>query len=263
MPFIRPAVLSLLLLPSATLASTLDIVFDSPAETSESQLQLLSEAEQFWETVLPGYQPGIEIENVTISVGAFDIDGESGRLAQAGPIDLVDQGGFILPTGGFVDFDLADLEQVETEGTLFGILLHEVAHVLGFGTLWEANDLYAIGSGEYTGANAVEAYRAEFDPTASFVPAELDGEEGTRDAHWDETWAGGENELMTGFIDPPLFLSETTVASFIDLGYVAQTLPVSPTPVPLPAGIWMGLSAVGLLGLMRGRRRSAEATTLS
>lgn len=240
------------LVPFPALASAVDIRFETLQPATDSQALLLSEAEAFWENTLPGYQPGIDIDQVTISVGAFDIDGPSGRLAQAGPRDLVEASGFTLPTAGVVDFDSADLDRLEAEGSLFGLLLHEVAHVLGFGTLWTENDVYVDGSGQYTGRNALSAYQAEFDPLATFVPAELDGAQGTRDAHWDENWAGGPQELMTGFLDSPLFLSETTIASFRDLGYETRA---SVVPVPLPAGLGLTLSALGMLGLVGMHRR--------
>ncbi|MDW3223209.1 MAG: leishmanolysin-related zinc metalloendopeptidase [Paracoccaceae bacterium] len=242
----------LLLLPHAALSSTLNLSFATPAGTSKTQLQLLAEAERFWETLLPGYQPGITINDVVINVYAFDIDGEDGFVAFGRPNGLVKQSGYTLPTRGSVDFDTADLNRLEASGTLFEVLLHEVAHVLGFGTLWEANGVYEIGSGQYTGTNAVNAYRAEFDPVAEFVPAELDGAPGTRDAHWDETWAGGPNELMTGYVEPPLFLSETTIASFRDLGYETRAVV---TAIPLPSGIWLTIGGFGLLMVPRLTKR--------
>lgn len=245
-------VCALVLAPLSARASLLDIVFQSPQAPTPSQQVLLDNAEVFWETALGGYQPGIDIPNVMIDVGAFDADGEFGLLAVAGPTATVDAAGFVLPTRGFVDFDISDLARLETEGTLFGVLLHEVAHALGFGTLWEENGLYVAGSGAYTGAEGVSAYRQEFDSAATSVPVELDGTRGTIDAHWDETWAGGEGALMTGFIDTPLFLTETTLGSFRDLGYSGQA---TAAVVPLPAGLVLGLSGLAALGGLSRRRQ--------
>lgn len=242
----------LLLLPHTALASTLNLSFVSPSGTSKKLLPLLTEAELFWERLLPGYQPGIMVDRIVIGVYSFHIDGDGGFVALARPSGFVTQGGYTLPTRGSVDFDAADIDRLEASGILFEVLLHEIAHVLGFGTLWEANGVYEIGSGQYTGANAVDAYRAEFDPTASFVPVELDGRRGTRDAHWDETWAGGRNELMTGFVEPPLFLSETTIASFRDLGYETSA---KITVIPLPSGMLLALGAFGLLAVLRKPKR--------
>lgn len=260
MNIIRSAATTLVLLtPLQAPASTVDILFESTLEASDSQRLLLSEAEQFWENTLVGYQPGIEIDQVTIDIGAFDIDGERGSLAQGGPGTVVRQSGYVLPTSGFIEFDTADLDRLEAGGSLLGLFLHEVGHVLGFGTLWTENNLYVDDSGQYKAANGLAAYREEFDPTAPFVPVEMDGGPGTRNAHWDETWAGGENELMTGFIDLPLFLSDTTAASFRDLGYVTQTASEPPpvAVIPLPAPFWLGLGALSALGLLGRRRRRA------
>lgn len=241
-----------LLMPASAFASPVDILFQTALAPTETQQQLLRDAEAFWESTLTGYQPGISIENVTINIDAYDADGAGGLLAIARPTRTVTRSGFKLPTTGVVDFDINDLDRLEKDGRLFGLLLHEVAHVLGFGTLWMENGLYTDGTGQYTGTHAIRAYQQEFDPFAVSIPVELDGAEVTRDAHWDETWAGGPNELMTGYYDLPLFLSETTVASFRDLGYTTRP-PLA--VIPLPAGIWLGLGALGMLGAVRASRK--------
>ena len=116
-------------------ASTFDIVFEPVAAPSESQAALLSVAEGFWESVVLGYSDGADIGPLTISVGAFEIDGVDGTLAEADPTEVVEGGGLVRPTAGFVDFDLADLGPLEAQGELLDTLVHEVAHVMGFGSL--------------------------------------------------------------------------------------------------------------------------------
>ncbi len=241
------------ILAGGVAASTFDIVFDVPDAATDQQRQLLAASEFFWESVITGYQDGIEIEAVDISVNAFDIDGPGGFLAFGGPEDLVEQGGFVLPTSGFMEFDISDLADLENAGSLFDTLNHEVAHVLGFGTLWEANGLYEPGSGEYTGANGLAQYQAEFDADALFIPVELDFGDGTAEAHWDEEWAGGSSALLTGIADPPEMLTRTTLASLNDLGYTTVGFE-QPAPIPLPAAFWLLLAGLGPLIALRGRR---------
>ena len=240
------------LLAGGASASPFDIVFEPAQTPSESQAALLSAAEGYWESLILGYSGGASVEALTIEVGAYDDDGVDGTLADANWTEVVESGGFVLPAAGYIDFDVADLGPLEESGELLDTLVHEVAHVMGFGTLWVENGVYAAGSGAYTGRNALATYRAEFDPRATFVPVELDGGPGTQDVHWAEDWAGGPGELMTGFADPDEFLSDTTIASFRDLGYETVALP-APAPIPLPAGLWLGLGALGLLGAARRR----------
>lgn len=228
----------------AASAARFDIVYAPPEGTSASQLALLDEAERFWESLVIGYQFAVPFESLTIEIGAFE-EGPGGVLAEANTLRVDASGPFILPYQSYIDFDIADLPALEASGSALGVLLHETAHAMGFGTLWQLNRVYQDGSGAYEGAAGIAAYRREFDPLAEIVPVELDGGPGTADAHWDETWAGGRNALMTGFFDEPVFLSETTLRSFRDLGYVT---------VPVPASMWLGLGAFGLLGWVARRR---------
>jgi hypothetical protein len=135
--------------------------------------------------------------------------------------------------------------------------------VIGFGTLWTLNGLYVDGSGQYTGANALATYRTEFNqPAATFVPVELGGGSGTANGHWNEVDGGGgntgivdslnrdmKNELMTGWLNSPTFVSLTTINSFKDLGYV-----VSAVPEPGVMAMWLlGLPVVWRLSARRRR----------
>ncbi len=127
----------------------------------------------------------------------------------------------------------------------------EMAHVIGFGTLWAANGVYQYGSGQYTGQNALEAYRVESgNADASYVPIELDGGNGTANSHWDESI--GRSELMTGWFDSNTYISQTTIASFADIGYALRGVYEDVAPVPVPA---TGLLLIGGLGTLLGMRR--------
>ena len=80
---------------------------------------------------------GGTIEDVIIYVRLEALDGVEGTLAQAGPcwIRTIELSG--LPTLGDMVFDVADLASLETGGDLRSLVVHEIAHVLGFGSLWQ------------------------------------------------------------------------------------------------------------------------------
>jgi hypothetical protein len=113
---------------------------------------------------------------------------------------------------------------METQGTLRDVILHEMGHVLGLGTRWQAHGLLTGAGGAdpfFTGAQA----RAAFDQVGGTtytlggkVPVENTGGSGTRDGHWRESVF--DDELMTGFITGAVRpLSIVTSASYIDMGY--------------------------------------------
>lgn len=223
-----------------------------------SQQSLIYDAEAYWESVIVEYQSGITITSLDITMALTEIDGEYGTLGTGGPTGGLWEGGFLVATDGAITFDSADIDRLTTE-QLYSVILHEMAHVIGFGTLWTQNGVYVEGSGQYTGAAALAAYQAEFDPSATYVPVELGGSEGTANGHWDEddngisdtgiTDLSGNDmryELMTGWLNTPVFVSDTTLASFEDIGYVLAQ-------VPVPSSIFLLLS--GLLGFAFHRRQ--------
>ena len=120
---------------------------------------------------------------------------------------------------------IADVASIEGDGTYPEVILHEMAHVLGFGSLWGPLDLKLIvGSGTtdpfFIGRGALDAFPriGGWSYPGNPVPAENTGGAGTANSHWRETVLG--TELMTGFITlPGNPMSVLTVASMGDLGY--------------------------------------------
>lgn len=161
------------------------------------------------------------IDDVKIEAEITDIDGIGGVLGQAGPTAVRSPADNWLTSEGVMEFDVADADDYLSQDLFDDIVLHEMMHVLGFGTLW---DLLGVTTGsvqggdmEFVGANAMLAYATEFGGTGG-VPIETDGGSGTAGGHWDEdTFA---DEIMTGYIGGvPTYVSSMTVASFEDLGY--------------------------------------------
>lgn len=213
---------------------------------SETQQSVFTQAENYWEKVISGYQAGIEIESLAITADSFFIDDAYGTLGWAGPTAMERQGGFVFATAGAMTFDSVDVARLYNDGRLLDVVIHEMAHVIGFGTLWKLNDLYIDGSYQYTGAAALAAYQAAYDASATWVPVENDGGPGMEGAHWEEDIFG--NELMTGWLDLTNPVGSVTLGSFVDIGYALAS-------VPVPSAFL--LLGVGLLGLTGRKRRKA------
>lgn len=166
-------------------------------------------------------QPAMDavIDDIMIYVEFVEIDGRGKILGQAGPCYV--RSGSQLPVLGHLKLDAADLAVMETAGTLDDVVLHEIGHVLGIGTLWDMRKLLTGAGGTdpvFHGEHALGAYLEMGVSGAAGVPVENTGGEGTRDGHWRESVFG--SELMTGYIGSrPNPLSALTVASLTDLGY--------------------------------------------
>jgi hypothetical protein len=112
---------------------------------------------------------------------------------------------------------------LEQSGRLGDVILHELGHVLGIGTVW---DLTGTIDGEgtadpfFNGNDARQSFllAGGTSPAGYGVPVENTGGAGTRDSHWRESVLGA--ELMTGWISGSSNpLSAITIASLGDLGY--------------------------------------------
>jgi hypothetical protein len=190
-----------------------------------AQQQIVQQAAARWEQLIVGDLPpvtynGQVIDDIRIDVSAVRIDGVNGTLGQSAPTG--ERAASHLPYLGFIQLDTADVAAMQTDGSLLGVLEHEMGHVLGFGTIWTDRGLLAgsgTGSPRFTGHWATVEYNALFGTSASGVPVESTGGSGTALSHWSESVFG--TELMTGWyntgqVNP---LSRITLASMADLGY--------------------------------------------
>ena len=138
------------------------IVHADSSALSEGQLEAFAKAEEFWEKAIQGNlgwstlkKPDLErclsladidyevpgdrvVDDLLIYADVREIDGLGGIFAGAGPCQIRQEGA--LPVVGVMYFDIADMDEMEKqeEGRhLDGTILHEMAHVMGFGSLWE------------------------------------------------------------------------------------------------------------------------------
>ena len=165
------------------------------------------------------------IDDLLIVAEISPIDGVGNILGQAGPCYIRSVGK--LPFLGHMQFDSADIAQLEAAGRLDSVILHEMMHVIGFGTVW-TNLALLTGSGTadpfFTGTGANSAFLSFNDGNTyvgSPVPVENTGGTGTVNSHWRETVF--KSELMTGWLSGSSQpFSRTTAASLADLGYTVD-----------------------------------------
>jgi hypothetical protein len=234
------------------------------SDMTASQAAAFTNAAARWGSVITGDQPDINLGTSPLPVGTcgaaqyslpanFNID-DIVIFAQVTPIDgvgaiLGSAGPCLVRTSsisasrnsvvGTMRFDVADIASMETQGTLNSVILHEMGHVLGIGTLW--NDPGAVPARTllqnpqdvnssvkidtwYSGTNGIAGFNA-IGGTAytagNKVPVENTGGSGTANGHWRESVLG--NELMTGFVSGAINpMSLLTVKSLIDLGYTVD-----------------------------------------
>lgn len=216
---------------------------------TKTQRKVFKKAAARWQQVIVGDLPpvkvrGEHIDDLVIEAQGVTIDGPNKILGQAGPTVL--RPGTLLPAKGIMEFDTADLAQMEEEGVLQSVIIHEMGHVLGIGTIWEELDLLEDAGGAnpvFTGDGAVD----EFDELTRLtgetpVPVENKGGPGTRDGHWRESVFG--NEIMTGFLSGVTQpFSRMTIASLADLRYKVNL--AAADPFILPTSLQLAVMGIG------------------
>jgi len=184
------------------------------------------------------------IDDLYIDAKIATIDGPGQVLGQAGPV-LV-RSSSLLTAYGQMTFDVADVAGMFASGLWTNVILHEMGHVLGIGTLWNSLGL-KNSAGDYIGAHALAEYRAlSGNASASSIPVEHDGGSGTAGSHWDEDTFN--TELMTGFAESagvPMPISRMTIASLWDLGYVVNLNAADAYTLPGGGGGTSGVTLVG------------------
>ncbi len=177
------------------------------------------------------------IDDLLIFATIEPIDGPNKILGSAGPCFIRIPGN--LPVIGLMRFDVADVDMLEASGQLTNVILHEMGHVLGIGSLWSTfgllqqpspvggppNDTHDNGAGAIAGFDAIGGSTYT---QGNKVPVENMYSSGNINVHWRESVLA--NELMTGFLNigSPNPLSLLTVRSLADFGYTINLAAADP-----------------------------------
>lgn len=184
------------------------------------------------------------VDDLIIYATVKQIDGAFDIQATSGPCLIRNMSK--LPVVGSMVMDRDDLNRLTNNGQLNAVVLHEMLHVVGFGTIWDSatkklltgeggQDPRFIGEGAKQGCTAT----LKFTDCGNGVPVESCAGisqcgTGTRDSHWRESTFG--NELMTGFLNPlPMPLSAMSIRSLGDLGYTVNVGLADPYPSSISA----------------------------
>jgi hypothetical protein len=238
------------------------------ASVSEAVQQAFENARTVWESLITGDQSdvppdgnehticvssaaappiqGALIDDVVIFVSIEDIDGPFNVLGSAGPCFIRDSNR--LTTVGAMRFDVADLDRMALNDQLEDVIVHEMGHVLGIGTLWSTKGFLqnAAPAGQtppgpdthFNGELAIAAFNSAggLNRTAGQkVPVENVGNGGSINGHWRESVM--DRELMTPFIDATNALSIISVQSLADLGYEVSNEAAEAYTVPNPNAV--------------------------
>lgn len=225
-----------------TCAPNYDIVLAYTSAPGPEERAAFAAAEARWEQLIIGDTTDVDlsdapatrstcgipsrfenIDDILIEVNLGPIDGPGGILGSAGPRCLVSG----LPFSGVMNFDSADIARMVSEGTLEAVILHEMGHVLGIGSLWERAGFVANPSctggrtasgadARYVGSDAVSAWQS-LGGTGD-IPLENIMGQGSCDSHWREDGALRE-ELMSPVLSSINALSAITLRSLADIGY--------------------------------------------
>lgn len=191
------------------------------------------------------------IDDLLFLVRQDSIDGSGNTLAQTRVcfvrINNADTHQPPLPLIASMVIDTADIQTMQNDQIYDDVILHEMGHAVGIGTLWDfqGNDgtgPYELVSEEadsndprFIGGSAVHQYHTELGGGDTHIAVATTGGSGTAGVHWRESEY--DNELMTGFIaigsNP---LSVMSVGSVGDLFYAVDFSEADSYLLPVTSG---------------------------
>lgn len=196
------------------------------------------------------------VQGVVIFASVQNIDGPGGVLGSAFPC-IVRDAAFYGTALGVMRFDAADMPALEAAGTIESTILHEMLHVVGFGTLWRDNNLIVglnTDNAQFLGQRAKTAcinQNGGVTTCSNLVPIHSTGPQGSIYSHWRESSLT--IELMTPTIQVGVAApySATTIESMGDIGYTVNRFAADPFQI------------AGGLAMLRGMGFGPEPFQLS
>ncbi len=230
------------------------INFDSTlGGLSQAARDAVNQAARFWEGVITGRSSITQSNTLNVTLDGQNLvyqDGtpDTSTLALSGPTLTVDGSNNLVITKGASTLNLRDLSQFNSNPSyLQTIMTHELAHVFGFGTIWQPitfnrTDGTSFSAGKTLIDRTSSTYLANTyagwaygdllgtrTPTAVPIEPQIF-------AHWDETRFG--SELLTPYAEAPGApspLSSLTLAALRDLGWNINMGAAQPYSLPTVA----------------------------
>lgn len=220
-----------------------DIALTIPDSADEPVREAIRGAASRWAAILAdtefanvALEPGTRCEGSEIGGAVVDDVMIRFRFPDSVPNGVARAGVCVLrtesftPVVGYVSLDRSAIDRLLEIGLLELVVLHEIAHVLGFGTTWEDLDLLeGAPSAHFTGPLT----RAAFDAAGGEgysgpkVPVAKDS------AHWRLSVFGP--ELMTPVLATRrAAISAITLQSFADMGYEVDHSLADDYRLPVP-----------------------------
>lgn len=228
---------------------------DSLAGLNSAARDAINQAARFWEGVILN-RTGITRSN-TLDIAltgenlvAQDGTADTGTLALSGPTLTLDSANNLVITRGASTLNTRKIAEFNANPIyLRDIMIHELAHVFGFGTIWEPLEFaYSDGTRVRAGQTWIDrtsaTYRANSYAGAAY--GDLLGT-GTATAvpiepqvffHWDERRF--DIELMTPFAESPgvaMPMSSLTLGALRDLGWSVNFGAIQPYALPNLASV--------------------------
>ena len=239
---------------------TFDIDLIFVGDFTEDQKELFRQAARRWEAIITSDIPdqkivrdsdsivgdsdcandaSLIVDDLRIYAEITGIDGPHGILALAGPEQVRDQS--LLPVTGCMEFDVADINSID----LYSTIVHEMGHVLGFGTIWHLLGLLRDHPSMPTMNPLFPSPTRTSADRWRLQPSMTQGARATREKryrwrsrrarfagrHWRESVFG--DEIMSPFAsDREEPLSAITIQSLADIGYAVDVSQADPYRLP-------------------------------
>jgi hypothetical protein len=180
-----------------------------------------------------------EVDDLIVYVHLDTLEGNT--IAEAGPC-LRRENGYGIPGVGNVWIDTIAIAPFLLSGAADDVILHELLHVLGIGSIvWAKMGLISTTgatAGQYIGVRGVRSCGTVYGASTCIgfvpvedclgLPAEWECGAGNIGAHWKESIF--DTELQTPFVESmgPQPLSQMTIEALGDIGYVVNTAEADP-----------------------------------